>query len=80
MFSRGGGMPIPIGGGGLSITSLIVIGVICLMLGINPLELLEQRRRHPRMPDIQRPSQARGSPFEHSRRPAAAHWRRRKPR
>ena len=40
MFRRGGGIPIPIGGGGLSITSLIVIGVICLMLGINPLELL----------------------------------------
>jgi uncharacterized protein len=35
------GIPIPIGGpGGLSLTSLLVIGAICLMLGINPLELL----------------------------------------
>jgi predicted metalloprotease len=40
MFRRGGGIPLPIGGGGLSITSLIVIGIICLMLGINPLTLL----------------------------------------
>ena len=31
-----GGIPIPIGGGGLSITSLLVIGAICLMQGINP--------------------------------------------
>ena len=36
----GGGFPIPLGGGGLSITSLLVIGAVCLMLGINPLELL----------------------------------------
>ena len=38
-----GGMRIPIqlgGPGGMSITSLLVIGAICLMLGINPLELL----------------------------------------
>ena len=39
----GGGMRLPIGGtGGLSLTSLLVIGAICLMLGINPLDLLTQ--------------------------------------
>src|SRR4030095_1447650 len=38
----GDGMRIPIqlGPGGMSLTSLLVIGAICLMLGINPLELL----------------------------------------
>src|SRR6185503_4542756 len=62
MFSRGGGgLPI---GGGLSITSMIVIGVVCLMLGINPLELLSSGDGIPRMPDIQRPSQGSRSPFE----------------
>jgi predicted metalloprotease len=35
-----GGIPIPIGGGGMSITTLLIIGAICLMLGINPLTLL----------------------------------------
>ncbi|HWB44497.1 MAG TPA: neutral zinc metallopeptidase [Hyphomicrobiaceae bacterium] len=39
-FRRGMPFPLPIGGGGLSLTSLIVIGIICLMLGINPLTLL----------------------------------------
>ena len=38
MFPRGRGMPIPIGRGGLSITSLLIIGAICVMLGINPLD------------------------------------------
>ena len=60
----GGGLSLPIGGGGLSITSLIVIGVICLMFGINPLELLSSGDGIPRMPDIQRPSQGSRSPFE----------------
>ena len=41
MPGRGGvSFPLPLGGGGLSITSLLVIGAICLMLGINPLTLL----------------------------------------
>jgi len=42
MFRRGGGMPfpIPMGGGGLSIGSLVLIGIVCLLLGINPLTLL----------------------------------------
>jgi predicted metalloprotease len=37
---RGMPFPIPLGGGGLSLTSLLIIGAVCLMLGINPLELL----------------------------------------
>ena len=64
MFRGGGGIPIPIGGGGLSITSLLVIGAICLMLGINPLELLSGSEGMPRMPDIPRSSPRSGSPFE----------------
>jgi predicted metalloprotease len=36
----GGGFALPFGGGGLSLTSLLVIGGICLMLGINPLQVL----------------------------------------
>ncbi len=41
-FPSRGGMPIPIplGGGGMSIGLLVVIGIVCLMLGINPLTLL----------------------------------------
>src|SRR5499427_9661462 len=45
-----GGIPIPIGGGGLSITSLLVIGAVCLMLGINPLELLGGLGGMPNLP------------------------------
>ena len=48
----------------MSITSLIVIGVICLMLGINPLELLSSGDGIPRMPDIQRPSPGSRSPLD----------------
>lgn len=36
----GGGFALPLGGGGLSLTSMLVIGAVCLMLGINPLQLL----------------------------------------
>ncbi len=41
-FGRGGrGFPIPMGGrGGMSITSMLIIGAIMLLFGINPLELL----------------------------------------
>src|SRR5262245_24725765 len=60
----GGGIPIPLGGGGLSIGSLVVIGVICLMLGINPSELLSSGDGVPRMPDVQRPTESSRSPFE----------------
>ncbi len=42
MFGRGGGggLRIPLGGGGFSFGTIILIGVVCLMLGINPLTLL----------------------------------------
>lgn len=36
----GRGIRIPMGGGGLSFGTIIFIGIICLMLGINPLTLL----------------------------------------
>jgi predicted metalloprotease len=42
-FGGDGGMRIPIqlgGPGGMSLTTLLIVGAICLMLGINPLELL----------------------------------------
>lgn len=53
-FTRRGGMiPLPIGGGGMSLTTLIVVGVICLMLGINPLTLLTSGGIE--IPDLPRP-------------------------
>jgi predicted metalloprotease len=39
-LGSGRGFALPLGGGGLSLTSLLVIGGICLMLGINPLQVL----------------------------------------
>ena len=45
-----GGFAIPFGGGGLSLTSLLVIGAICLMLGINPLQLLSLTNGVPSLP------------------------------
>jgi predicted metalloprotease len=52
---RGGMIPIPLGGGGMSITTLIVVGVICLMLGINPLTLLTGEGIE--IPNMPRPEQ-----------------------
>jgi len=50
---RGMGIPIPIGGGGMSITTLLIIGAICLMFGINPLTLLTGNGIE--IPDMPRP-------------------------
>jgi predicted metalloprotease len=36
----GGGIPIPIGTGGMSLTTMLIIGAIMLLFGFNPLELL----------------------------------------
>ena len=44
-FPGGGGgtrIQIPIGGGGISLSTLVIIGVIMLFLGINPLDLLSE--------------------------------------
>lgn len=53
----GGGMRIPIGGkGGMSITTLLIIGGIMLLFGINPLEVLMGGGRGfdvPQMPQTQ---------------------------
>ena len=64
-FSRGRGMPFPIPmgrGGGLSITSLLIVGAICLLLGINPLTLLSGSDAI-EMPNMPRPTGQR-SPFD----------------
>lgn len=45
-FPGGGGpgtrIQIPIGGGGISLSTLVIIGVVMLLLGINPLDMLTQ--------------------------------------
>jgi predicted metalloprotease len=49
-FGARGGFPLPLGGGGLSLTSLLVIGAVCLMFGINPLQLLGAIESAPSLP------------------------------
>src|SRR5262249_5268076 len=49
---------------GLSIIPVLVIGAICLMLGIDPLEHLASIERAPRLPDILRTSQRSDALFE----------------
>ena len=39
-FGLPGGIQIPIGGGGMSITTLLILGAIMLFMGINPLDVL----------------------------------------
>jgi len=56
-FPGGGGIQIPIGGrGGVSLTSLLIIGAIMLLFGINPLDLLTGGggRNFPDMPQMPR--------------------------
>jgi uncharacterized protein len=36
----GGGMRIPLGGGGMSFTTMLIIGAVMLLFGMNPLDLL----------------------------------------
>jgi hypothetical protein len=50
---RGIPIPLPMGGGGLSIGSLVIIGIVCLVLGINPLTLLSDGGLQ--IPDMPRP-------------------------
>src|SRR5262249_38845200 len=59
-----GGIPIPIGGGGLRNTPLLVIGGFCLMVGVNPLELFGSIGSAPRLPELPPTSPRSRSPFE----------------
>ena len=66
----GGGMrfPIPLGGGGMSITTMLIIGAIMLLFGYNPLDLLRESGNFPdvQLPRFDRPTQTanRQSPVE----------------
>lgn len=56
---RGGrriAIPIGAGGRGLGLGTLVLIGVVCLLLGINPLTLLTDGGVQPPIPDTSRPS------------------------
>ena len=53
-FPGGRRISIPIGGGGLGIGGIVLIGIVCLMLGINPLTLLTDGTIQ--LPDMPRPS------------------------
>jgi predicted metalloprotease len=63
VFPRGG-IPIPIGRGGMSITMLLIIGVICLLLGINPLPLLFGTDGIPDMPNLPRTQTGQRPPID----------------
>jgi len=52
-------MPLALGGGRLGIGSLILIGIVCLFLGINPLTLLSDGGLQ--IPDMPRPERRGGS-------------------
>jgi predicted metalloprotease len=63
-FPRGGGIPIPIGRGGMSIATLLIIGAVCLLLGINPLPLLFGTDGIPDMPNLPRTQTGQRSPID----------------
>jgi len=48
---QGTRIQIPIGGGGISLSTLLIIGVIMLLLGINPLDLLTEGQ-YPQVPQM----------------------------
>ena len=58
---QGRTVQIPIGGGGISLGTLVVIGVIMLFLGINPLDLLTEGS-YPQVPQMPHSEQAPGRP------------------
>ncbi len=65
----GGGIQIPIGGkGGMSLTTLLILGAIMLLFGINPLDVLlgggANFPQVPHMPQTERPTADRGSPYD----------------
>ncbi|MEW5964771.1 MAG: neutral zinc metallopeptidase [Pseudomonadota bacterium] len=65
----GGGIQIPIGGGGFSLTTLLILGAIMLFFGINPLDILTggpggQYSEVPQLPRMERPTTSQRSPFD----------------
>ena len=58
-YPRGG---IPLGGGGIGVGWLLLIGVVCLLLGINPLTFLAGGGGGLQMPDMPRPERRTGAP------------------
>ena len=60
-FPRGVGIPMPVGRrGGIGIGWLLIIGIVCLLLGINPFALLSGGGMQ--LPDMPRPQRPGGTP------------------
>jgi hypothetical protein len=59
-FPRGAAIPIPVGRGGIGIGGLLIVGIVCLLLGINPLTLLTSGGLQ--LPDMPRPQRPGGTP------------------
>lgn len=76
----GGGIQIPVGRGGVSLTTLLIIGAVLILMGINPLDVLlgtGGQINMPELPRSERPASRTGSPGDipglpGSRRTAAA--------
>ena len=71
----GGGIQIPIGGGGFSLTTLLIIGALMLFMGINPLDVLfgngGGQVNMPQLPRAERPSNTNRTPGDIPRLPGA---------
>jgi len=67
-FGGGMGIPFPIGGGGMSFTTMLIIGALMLLFGLNPLDLLRSGGGGLQIPMPQQdrplPRSAQQSPFE----------------
>jgi uncharacterized protein len=67
-----GGMQIPMGGGGMSFTTMLIIGAVMLLFGINPLDMLRGAApgggggqvNMPQLPSGQPNARTGGNPFE----------------
>lgn len=66
--TEGTRIQIPVGGGGISLTTLVIIGVIMLFLGINPLDLLSEAQ-FPQVPQMPQQTEVPKSPRQASRGP-----------
>ncbi len=68
-MGRGRTVRIPVGSGGVSLGSLLIIGVLLLLFGVNPLDLLSEGS-YPQVPQMPRTAPGdgrtaeRGAPFE----------------